>query len=98
MLLNFRNSLKKFIEDRVDEINNKLVIKNKKYKELADYSINVHLQIRDNLPAHVKKLIDEYETINTSMQCISEEIIYQQGFIDGIKLEKIVKLLLSQFI
>lgn len=91
MFLNFQKSLKKFIEDRVDEIGNKFVIKNKKYKELVESSIEIHYQIRDNLPDHVKELIGEYETINTSMQCISEEIMYEQGFIDGIRLKKIFK-------
>lgn len=91
MFQNFKGSLKKFIEDRVDEIGNKFVIKNKKYKELADYSTKVHHQIKDNLPDQVKKLIGEYETINTSMQCISEEIMYEQGFIDGIRSKRIIK-------
>jgi hypothetical protein len=94
MFQDFRKSLKKFMEDRVDEIGNKFVIKNKKYKELAKSSLKIHYQIRDNLPDHVKKLIGEYETINTSMQCISEEIMYEQGFIDGIRSKKMLKLLL----
>ncbi|HBF39048.1 MAG TPA: hypothetical protein DDW50_17235 [Firmicutes bacterium] len=91
MVRSFKGSLKKFIEDRVDEIGNKFVIKNKEYKKLADYSTKVHYQIRDNLPDNIKKLIGEYETINTSMQCISEEIMYEQGFIDGIRSNEIIK-------
>jgi hypothetical protein len=94
MLQNFRKSLKKFIENRVDEIGNKFVIKNKKYKELAKSSIEIHYQIRDNLPDYAKKLIGEYETINTSMQCISEEIMYEQGFIDGIRSNRLIKTIL----
>jgi len=91
MFQNFRKSFKKFIKDKVDEGGNKFVIKNKKYKELATNSIKVHHQIRDNLPDHVKELIGENETINTSMQCISGEIMYEQGFIDGIRMKKILK-------
>lgn len=75
----------------MDEIGNKFVILNQQHKELAENSISVHCQIRDNFPNHVKELIGEYETINTSMQCISEEIMYEQGFIDGLKLNKILK-------
>jgi hypothetical protein len=90
MSQNFRKSLKKYLEDRVDEVGNKFIIKNKKYKELTRSIIKIHYQIRDNLPDPVKKLIDEYETTSTSMQCISEEIMYEQGFIDGIRLNNII--------
>jgi hypothetical protein len=94
MFQDFRKSLIKFKEDRVDEIGSKLVIKNKNYKELAENSTRVHYQIRDNLPDHVKELIGQYETINTSMQCISEEIMYEQGFIDGMRSKRMLKSLI----
>jgi hypothetical protein len=91
MFRNFEDSLYKFIADRVDEIGRKFVIQNKKYKELANTSIQVHCQIRNNLPEHLTGLIGEYETINASMQCISEEIIYKQGLLDGIRVKRIVQ-------
>jgi hypothetical protein len=55
------------MEDRVEEVGNKFVIKNKKYKELAKSCIDIHYQIRDNLPDHIKDLISEYE--QSILQC-----------------------------
>lgn len=91
MYRDFKNALRNFIEDRVEEIGNKFVIKNKKYKDLVHNCINVHNQIKVNLPDQFRCLIDEYETINSSMQCISEEILYKQGFVDGIRLNRTIK-------
>lgn len=41
MSQNFRKSLKKYLEDRVDEVGNKFIIKNKKYKELMHISVKL---------------------------------------------------------
>ena len=87
MIQNF----KKFLNDRVNEIGNNIVIKNKEYQELTEQSIKVHYQIRNTLPGQYKELIDEYESINSLKECISEEIIYEHGFGDGIRLNEIIK-------
>jgi hypothetical protein len=86
----FQN-FKKFLNDRVNEIGNNIVIKDKEYQELTEQSIKVYCQIRDTLPGQYKELINEYESINSLKECISEEIIYEHGFGDGIRLNEIIK-------
>lgn len=91
MYRDFRKALQNFIEDRVEEIGSKFVIKNKKFQELNRESINLYNQIRDSLPDHLKDLIDDYESITVSLEGIAEDILYERGFIDGIRLNRIIK-------
>jgi hypothetical protein len=92
MIQNFKN----FLNDRVNEIGNNIIIKNKEYQELTERSIKVYCQIRDTLPGQYKELINEYESINSLKECISEEIIYEHGFGDGIRLNEIIKSIKNQ--
>jgi hypothetical protein len=91
MSQNYKTNFKKMITDKVFYIDDNIIIKDKNYHELIDQSIKIHCQIRDTLPDQYKELIDEYESINSEMGCISEKIIYKQGFIDGIILNEIIK-------
>jgi uncharacterized protein YbbC (DUF1343 family) len=91
MFQNYKTNLKKFIKDRVNYIDNNIVIKDEKYHELVEQSIKIYYQIRNTLPEQYRELLEEYESINSEMGCISEKIVYKQGFIDGIILNEIIK-------
>jgi hypothetical protein len=61
MFQNYKTNLKKFIKDRVNYIDNNIVIKDEKYHELVEQSIKIYYQIRNTLPEQYRELLEEYE-------------------------------------
>jgi len=82
---NFKNAFKSFISDRAFETSYKILISNNKYKKLTKQCITLHNTIKNHLPEESKNLIDDYEKAESLIDGIILELMYEQGFKDGIE-------------
>lgn len=87
MLKSFIDAFNNFIVNRTEEVNSTVTMKNPEYSALSRQSSDVYNKILNNLPRRCKCLIKLYESIEASLQGISEVYIYIQGLKDGMELQ-----------
>jgi len=83
MLTDTMTFLYKTASERTLEIGDKIVIKDKEYKELIEKKNGLFYAIKKALPDSYKNLIDEYDETLCEAQGKSEVLIYIQAFKDG---------------
>lgn len=91
MLCNFTSCLETCLSNRVDEINEEVIIVNDKYIRLTKEVVRLYNEIIASLPKEAKNLIEQYEEVTGDRECISQLLIYKQGLIDGRVLKAQVK-------
>ena len=89
MFKKFNQYLKKFIFDRTDEIEQGLLLNNKRYRELNVRIIEVQKEIMENLPPRSRSLVFQYDEAESEQDGIVIMTMYRQGFIDGVKAIKL---------
>lgn len=72
--------------NRTLEISSDILMKNVEYKKLTRQSIRLHEAIKKMLPQESKQLIDEYEQDMCMIRSLAQDIMYQQGLKDGLRL------------
>jgi len=75
-----------FISNRTIRINSSAVINNPEYISLSNRSNELYHDLIKHLPDSHKNLLSEYEHTLNSMRAISDDYMYENGLIDGIKL------------
>lgn len=83
--------LKDTAADRIDEIANSIALKNKTYKELSIEASNAFLAVSRSLPVQGKESLNEYQDAVEQREIIAQKALYQQGFIDGIRISNLFK-------
>ena len=84
-MLTYKNSgIQKFILDRICEINDEIVTKDPEYKELFEQIDDWKKQLAAKLTAEDKALLENYEGSWLAQMCRQDEIVYNQGLMDGI--------------
>lgn len=89
MLKNFNKTFNAMVHDRVEELDI-LILNDDSYKKLdneIDKSIN---KIKESLLNENKKLISNFIDINNLQVSVIRNIVYKQGFKDGIEFENIL--------
>ena len=86
MLDSFLDEFRMFINNRTIRINSTDVINNAEYINLSNKSNDLYYEILKVLPNSHKCLLGEYEHALNSMRAISDDYMYENGLIDGIKL------------
>ena len=86
MLDSFLDEFRMFISNRTIRINSSDVINNAQYINLSNKSNDLYHEIIKYLPYNRKYLLGEYEHTLNSMRAISDDLMYENGLIDGVKL------------
>lgn len=81
---------REFIEKRSEEICVDLAKNNKEYKELCIKSYDLQKIIIDALGDEQNSIFFEYDDVLNAQAGIIEEELYKAGFIDGIKVAKLI--------
>ncbi len=81
---------REFIEKRSEEICVDLAKNDKEYKELCIKSSDLQNKIIDALGDEQNSIFFEYEDVVNAQAGIKEEELYKAGFIDGIKVAKLI--------
>lgn len=90
MLTNFNDSFQQFVFQRWGEIGDSL-LKNEEYTELRDKQIELLHKIETLLTEEGKALLEEYNNIETEMECMSIDLVYKEALKDGFQLKSILK-------
>ena len=85
MVDSFFEEFQKFIDNRTCKINRDRVLKNFEYIKLINKSTILHKEIISLLPDSHKKQIDEYESTLNLIRAVSDSIMYENGFREGLK-------------
>jgi len=85
MSKNFKDAFKSFMSDRAFETSHKILINNHEYEKLTKQCITLHNVIKNHLTEDFKHLIDDYEKTENLINGIILELMYEQGFKDGIE-------------
>ena len=90
MLKKFNRYFKDLIGDRTEEIGQKILFHNKRYRELSLEIIEVQHALIDNLPPQLQSLVNRYDEVEAEQDGITMTVMYRQGFMDGVKTAKLV--------
>jgi hypothetical protein len=83
MLTSDSKGIQKFILDRIIQINDEIVNDDPAYRELLEQLDERKKQIAAKLPPEDKKLLEDYEGSWLAQICRQEEIIYNEGLMEG---------------
>lgn len=90
MLKKFNRYFKDLIYDRTEEISQKILFNNKRYRELSSEIIEVQQTLIDNLPPRLQPLVNRYDEAEAEQDSIAMTAMYRQGFMDGVKSTKLI--------
>lgn len=90
MLKKFNRYFKDFIFDRTEEISEKILFNNKRYRELTSQIIEVQHELTNNLPPQLQFLVNRYDEAEAEQNGIAMTAMYRQGFMDGVKSTKLI--------
>ncbi len=90
MLKKFDQYFKDLIFNRTEEIGQKILFNNKRYRELNSEIIEVQKAIMENLPPQSQSLVYRYEEAESEQSGIVITAMYRQGFMDGVKSTKLI--------
>jgi hypothetical protein len=91
MLKKFNQYFKDLILDRTEEIGQKILFNNKRYRELNSQIIEVQKTIMENLPPQSQSLVFRYDEAESEQDGIVITTMNRQGFLDGVKSTKLIK-------
>ncbi len=91
MLKKFNQYFKDLIFERTEEIGQKILFNNKRYRELNSQIIEVQHALTDNLPPQLQLLVNRYDEAEAEQDAIVMTAMYRQGFMDGVKSTKLIK-------
>lgn len=91
MLKKFNQYFKDLIFDRTEEIGQKILYNNKRYRELNSQIIEVQKAIMENLPPQSQSLVFKYEEAEAEQDGITMSAMYRQGFMDGVTSTKLLE-------
>lgn len=91
MLKKFNQYFKELICDRTEEISEKLLFNNKRYRELSTQIIEFQKAITENLPPQLQSLVFKYDEAEAEQDGITMTAMYRQGFMDGVKSTRLIK-------
>jgi hypothetical protein len=91
MLKKFNQYFKDLIYDRTEEISEKILFNNKRYRELNSQIIEVQKAITESLPPQLQSLVFKYDEAEAEQDGITMTAMYRQGFMDGVKSTKLIK-------
>ncbi len=86
MLKNLSEYLHDFITKRTDEIGSNVLMKDMDYRELLEANQTKYHEILKYVPEEGRQLLLEYEEKEQAQSALAVELMYKQGFIDGIYL------------
>ncbi len=90
MLKKLNHYFKGLIFDRTEEIGQKILSADKRYRELNSQIIEVQRALMKNLPPQSQSLVYQYDEAEAEQDSIVIRAMYRQGFIDGLKLTKLI--------
>ncbi len=90
MLKKFNRYFKDLIGARTEEIGQKILFHNKRYRELSSEIIEVQHALIDNLPPRLQSLVNRYDEAEAEQDCITMTAMDRQGFMDGVKSAKLI--------
>jgi hypothetical protein len=90
MLKKFNQYFNELISDRTEEIGQKILYHNKRYRELNLQIIEVQHALMENLSAESQPLVNSYDEAEAEQDAILTLIMYSQGFMDGVKSTKLL--------
>lgn len=88
--------LRDMVSERTDEIVNSIARKNKTYKALSEEVSTAFLAVSHGLPSQEKKNLNKYQDAVEQREIIALKAIYQQGFMDGIRVSNLFNKLRNQ--
>ena len=86
MLGSFLDEYRMFINNRTVRIKHSEVINNAEYIRLSNKITEIYHEIAKHLPEDNKDLLDEYESTINLMRAITDDLMYEHGFKDAIRL------------
>ncbi len=90
MLKKLNHYFKGLIFDWTEEIGQKILSNDKRYRELNSQIIEVQRALMKNLPPQSQPLVYQYDEAEAKQDSIVIRAMYRQGFIDGLKLTKLI--------
>jgi uncharacterized protein YyaL (SSP411 family) len=90
MLKKFNEYFKNLIMDRTEEIGQKILLNNKRYRELNTRIIEAQNALLENLPPQSKSLVFNYDEAESEQDDIVIMTTYRQGLIDGLRYAKLL--------
>lgn len=88
MLTDFKTIPKEFISGRTLVIGEKVLMENEDYLKHLKKCIELHRDIKDHLPDGKKHFIDKLISIEGVKDTLTQDIIYEQGFKEGLDFKK----------
>lgn len=83
--------LRDMASERTDEIVNNIARKNKIYKTLSEEASDAFLAVTHSLSVQGKENLNKYQDAVEQREIIAQKALYQQGFIDGIRISNLFK-------
>ncbi len=85
-MLNSRaTGIQKFILDRLVQIHDEIVIADPEHQQLGERPDELLQQLSDQLSAPDRQLLDQYDCARLEQLCRQDELIYNEGLMDGIR-------------
>ncbi len=85
-MLNSRTTgIQKFILDRLVQIHDEIVIADPEHRQLGERPDKLLQQLSDQLSAPDRQLLDQYDCVRLEQFCRQDELIYNEGLMDGIR-------------
>ncbi|MEX1028641.1 MAG: hypothetical protein WDZ91_01185 [Paenibacillaceae bacterium] len=88
MLKNVKSYLNDFVMVRTDEIGSNVLMKHAEYQELSEELKSKLHEILKYVPEDRRQLVFDYEEKEQAQMALSVEIMYRQGLIDGVYLNR----------
>ncbi|HBE76792.1 MAG TPA: hypothetical protein DDW65_03290 [Firmicutes bacterium] len=83
-MLTYKNTgIKKYILDRICEIDDEIVNEDPEYRELGERVDECKQQLAAKLPPEDEKMLEKYEGSWVAQVCRQEEILFSEGLMEG---------------
>ena len=85
MLNSHATGIQKFILNRLVQIHDEIVTADPEHRQLGERPNELLQQLTNLLPATDRQLLDQYDCARLEQLCRQDELIYNEGLMDGIR-------------
>ena len=82
-----KDSFKEVLEERAQNVHNKISASNKHYRQFTQEIIRMEFEINSKLDENQKMIFDKYQAVVLQRMAYITSLIYIQGFKDGIEIQ-----------
>lgn len=90
MISSVEKAFEGFIYERWEEASNSIAMENREYIEIGEKQSALLKKLSESLNEEQKKLLRQFEELETERDCVCINLLYRQAVKDGIELSSVI--------